>query len=55
MWTLAYDIGEENFVKVAAFVGYASQIEDHPDSRAFYGPRIKEDAARFLEEITATG
>jgi hypothetical protein len=51
IWTLAHDIGEQNFVRVASLVGYASEIEDHPDSRAFYEPRIKEEAARFLEEI----
>jgi LmbE family N-acetylglucosaminyl deacetylase len=55
MRTLAYDIGEQNFVKVAAFVVYASEIDDRPDSRAFYEPRIKEEAAQFLEEIAATG
>src|SRR5262249_17538264 len=51
LWTLAHDIGEQNFDRVASFIGYASEIEDHPESRAFYEPRIKEEAARFLEEI----
>jgi len=55
IWTLAYDVGEQNFVKVASFVGYASEIDDHPESLPFYELRIKEEAVRLLRDVAPGG
>jgi hypothetical protein len=55
IWTLARDAGDQNFLKVATFIAYAAEIEDHPDSLASYEPRIKEEAARFLGDVASTG
>lgn len=51
IWTLSYDVGDLNFSKVAIFVGFASEIEDHPESLASYEPKIVEEAGRLVREL----